>query len=368
MAADHHAAPSVAPSSVAAPVRRGDFLLVSCRGGAEAAVVERQQQLLPGLRKAAWRRGLVTFRLGGPAALADPPDDFFPDLVFARSCVRSLGQVSGGDDAERAAKTAELVGGDGWQRVHVWRREPGSELPVDGIRGCLRTALGVTAEGAVTVPGDLVLDCVLDSPERWWIGWHRAAAGSSVWPGGLYPAALPATAVSRAWLKLDEAIALFGVPLVAGQRAVELGSAPGGASQRLLEAGLEVVGVDPALVDPRVAAHPRFRQWRMRARDVKLREFRPFDWIVCDMNIDPISTMEALGRVVTATGVRPRGIIATLKLPEWSRARSLPEWLDAFRGWGFEPTARQLSTGGREVCVVARRLVSPARARRHRGA
>ena len=58
-------------------------------------------------------------------------------------------------------------------------------------------------------------------------------------------------------------------------------------------------------------------------------------------------------RIVTAPGVRPAGIIATLKLPNWSRAAELPDWLARFRSWGFEPRARQLSTGGREVCVAA---------------
>ena len=91
----------------------------------------------------------------------------------------------------------------------------------------------------------------------------------------------------------------------------------------------------------------------MRARDVRLKNLRGFDWVVADMNIDPKSTLEALGRVVTAPGSRPRGIIATLKLPEWSRAVALPEWLAQFRAWGYAPQARQLSTGGREVCVAA---------------
>jgi 23S rRNA (cytidine2498-2'-O)-methyltransferase len=198
-----------------------------------------------------------------------------------------------------------------------------------------------------------VLDCLLDSVDRWWVGWHRAATPSSTWPGGTYPGSLPDHAVSRAWLKLDEAIATFGIRLHSGERAVELGAAPGGACQRLLEAGLEVVGVDPALVADGVAAHARFQQWRKRARDVRLREFRGFDWIVCDMNIDPSSTMESLGRIVTAPGVRPRGIVATLKLPQWSRAEALPGWLAEFRAWGFSPAARQLCTGGREICVVA---------------
>jgi hypothetical protein len=93
----------------------------------------------------------------------------------------------------------------------------------------------------------------------------------------------------------------------------------------------------------------------MRARDVKLRAFRGFDWLVADMNIDPTSTLESIGRVATAPGVRLRGIIATLKLPTWERAAELPAWLAAFREWGFSPQARQLSTAGREVCVVGLR-------------
>ena len=73
------------------------------------------------------------------------------------------------------------------------------------------------------------------------------------------------------------------------------------------------------------------------------------------MNIDPSSTMEALERVATAPGNGLKGIIATLKLPQWQRAADLPAWLDRFRSWGFPALARQLSTGGRELCVVARR-------------
>jgi 23S rRNA (cytidine2498-2'-O)-methyltransferase len=181
---------------------------------------------------------------------------------------------------------------------------------------------------------------------------------------------MPADKVSRAWLKLDEAIATFAIPFAPGQRACELGAAPGGSCQRLLEAGLDVVGIDPAIIDPRVASHPRFTHWRKRSRDVKLREFRGFDWVVSDMNIDPVSTLEALGRIVAEAGVRPRGIVATLKLPAWSRAEALPAWLTTFREWGYVPQVRQLSTGGREICCLALRSgrdVSRPRATRRPG-
>ena len=333
-----------------APSPRGGFLLAACQGGAEAALCDRQQAILPQATKAAWRRGVVTFRLGD----FDPPDDFSPDLVYARTVIRSLGQVAAATTAEQVVALRHLVGHSQWDNVHVWCRDPRAEVDTVDIRGALLSAhdLPITLP-ATAAPGDLVLDCVIDTPDRWWVGWHRAATPASRHPGGVHPVALSADAVSRAWLKLDEAIATFEIPLDRGQRAIELGCAPGGACQRLLEAGLHVVGVDPAIVDPRVAAHPAFTQWRMRARDVKLRDFRGSDWIVADMNIDPTSTLASIGRAVTASGVRPAGIIATLKLPDWSRAAELPGWLELFRSWGFTPRARQLSTGGREVCVVA---------------
>jgi 23S rRNA (cytidine2498-2'-O)-methyltransferase len=344
------------PVSSSPPIVRGGFILCPCHPGAEAALAGRQAEALPSFSRGVWRRGLATFRIG-PESF-DPPDDFAPDLVFAHTVVRSLGQVSGDSVAELAAKTCELAGPVSWNAIHVWKRDERLDIVAADVRAAVAAACGVAVhDDPVAAADDLVLDCVLDSADRWWVGWHRAASPASRWPGGVYPHPLPTDKVSRAWLKLDEAIASFGVTLQRGERAIELGAAPGGACQRLLEAGLDVVGVDAAVVDATVAAHSRFEQWRMRAREVPLRRMKGFDWLLTDMNIDPSSTMAALERVLGG-GVRPTGVIATLKLPDWSRAADLPGWLDAFRGWGYAPRVRQLSTGGREVCVVA--TVRPA--------
>ena len=344
----------IGSASTPAPKARGGFLLATCQGGAEASLCRRQAEALPELARAAWRRGVVTFKLGD----FDPPDDFFPDLIYARAVIRSLGQVTGTSDAERIAALRPLVAHPTWDNVHVWHRDRRLETAVD--RQAIRAMVLAAYDKPATLPetatkGDLVLDCLIDAADRWWVGWHRAGEPSSCQPGGMHPKELPADKVSRAWLKLDEAITTFGLDLRRGQRAVELGASPGGACQRLLESGLEVVGIDPAVVDERVTAHPGFEQWRMRARDVRVKNFRGFDWIVADMNIDPRSTLASLERIVTAAGVKPTGIIATLKLPDWSRAEELPAWLDRFRSWGFAPRARQVSTAGREVCVAALR-------------
>jgi 23S rRNA (cytidine2498-2'-O)-methyltransferase len=356
-------------TSISTDLPPGEFVLCACQQGAEDSLRERFADCFPGSLPAAWRKGVVTFRLS-QAAPARPggslADDVLDRLVFARTAIHSLGQVRGANDEARALAATELAGGHPWQRVHCWSRQftPGPPAPqmaeaIETAGRAVARACGLPAETDPPArPGDLVLDVVLDTPERWWVGWHRATQSVGCWPGGIYPpatAALPAGKVSRAWLKLDEAIAVFGIPFTAGQQAVELGAAPGGASQRLLEAGLRVVGVDPAVIDPAVATQAGFTHWRMRARDVPLKRFVETDWLVADMNIDPTSTLAALGRVATARGARLAGIVATLKLPTWSRAAELPAWLAAFREWGFSPRARQLSSGGRELCVVGLR-------------
>ena len=344
------------------------FLFCACQGGAEAALKARMAEVLPASKPAAWRRGIVSFKLPPADGLSPAPElpaNLLERLVFARTVAHSLGQVAGADPAALTTAVIELAGGTGFADVHVWPRqfEPGPRGAEDVAAAALARQMVLAACGLggdldpAARAGDRVLDVVLDTVDRWWVGWHTASEPATRWPGGIYPPAtgpLPETVVSRAWLKLGEAVATFGIEWGLGARVVELGCAPGGACQRLLEAGLDVVGVDPALVDPALAAQPRFTQWRMRAREVPLKKFQRCDWLLTDMNIDPASTMAALARVLTEGTARPRGIIATLKLPEWSRSAEIDGWLDAFRSWGYEPKARQLSTAGREICIAAR--------------
>jgi 23S rRNA (cytidine2498-2'-O)-methyltransferase len=342
---------------------RGEYLLVACQAGAEDVVAARMTQALPGSTRGAWRRGVVTFRL--PPGLDPSPADLDrvrDSVIVARTLFRCHGQIRWDDDAGRLAALRERLPAARFDAIHLFPRDLRALAAADVVADMPRHAAAAglaavfpEAKLGVASPGDLVLDCLSDGDDRWWIGWHRASSPSTCWPGGLHPRPLPGDKVSRAWLKLDEAIDTFGVEFREGQHACELGASPGGACQRLLESGLGVVGIDPALVDPVVAAIPGFTQWRKRARDVPLRDLRGFDWVVADMNIDPVSTLEAVGRVVTAPGSRTTGIIATLKIPDWSRADGLDGWLAQFRAWGFAARARQLSTGGREVCVVALR-------------
>jgi 23S rRNA (cytidine2498-2'-O)-methyltransferase len=176
------------------------------------------------------------------------------------------------------------------------------------------------------------------------------------WPGGAIPVRLPEHAVSRAYAKIEEAVRWGALALAPGDECVEIGCAPGGATQALLDRGLFVTGIDPADVDPAVLAHPRFRHLKKRGKDVRRQEFIGVRWLAADMNIPPDATLDEVETIVTHAGVTIRGMVLTLKLSDWSLAERLPEFVQRVRSWGYRDVrVRQLVSGGQEVCLVALR-------------
>jgi 23S rRNA (cytidine2498-2'-O)-methyltransferase len=349
------------------------FLFVTCQVGAEAAVKGEIALRWPSFRFAYSRPGFLTFKLPEGHALAD---DFDLESVFARAYGFSLGKVGGETEetiAEAAWKLAVAAvphGAAAIEKLHVWPRDirpsgehgfsPGLSLAALSARAALlaaapaqsKIALGDTT--AIALPGQLVLDCVLVQANEWWIGYHRARPGPSCLPGGLDDLALPETAVSRAWLKMEEALRWSRFKPAAGERCVEIGCAPGGSCQSLLARGLIVTGVDPADVHADVLAHPNFTHVRMRGADIRRREFRQTDWLMADMNVAPTYTLDAVEAIVTHDAVGIRGLLLTLKLPDWRLAAELPEYLARVRSWGYpHAIARQLQHCRQEVCVAA---------------
>ena len=144
------------------------------------------------------------------------------------------------------------------------------------------------------------------------------------------------------------------MPAAAGARFAEIGSSPGGASQSLLGRGFDVIGIDPAEMAPEVRRNPKFRHIRRRAVEVPRRAFRKVRWLTADMNVAPNFTLDAVEAIVTHPEVSIRGMLLTLKLPEWRLASEVPAYLDRIRGWGFNLVrARQLAHNRQELCVAA---------------
>jgi 23S rRNA (cytidine2498-2'-O)-methyltransferase len=146
------------------------------------------------------------------------------------------------------------------------------------------------------------------------------------------------------------------LPLQAGDQCAELGSAPGGAAQALLERRLTVLGIDPAEMDPALLSQPDLTHVRKRAMDMKRREFRHVKWLFADSNVAPKYTLDAVEAIVTHREVHVQGMLLTLKLLDWSLAQQIPDYVARVHSWGFDRVqTRQLAFNRREICLAALR-------------
>lgn len=351
------------------------FVFAACQPGGEAALKRDVARRHPALRFAFSRPSFVTFRLpDGESALA-----FDLDSPFARTWGHSLGKIEGADDATLAARIwpalAERLDAAELRRathLHVWARDEATPGDFGFVPGPTPTThalgeriLGLLPSGmTASVPrldahaaeDDTVLDCVLVGAREWWLGWHRAGRAETRWPGGVPQIAPPPDMISRAYLKMTEALLWSELPLAPGDRCVEIGSAPGGACRALLERGCVVTGVDPAEMDARVLAHPQFTHVRARAKDLKRAFYAGFRWLMSDANVAPNYTLDTVEAIVTHAQTQVEGLLLTLKLTKPALVDALPEYRARVRSWGYATVrARQLAFNRAEVCMLALR-------------
>lgn len=352
------------------------IVFCTCQPGAEKPLKQEIAARRPGWRLAFSRPGFVSFKCDESEGAV--LNGALP--TFARTRSISLGRTTG----ESIAAAADQVWGQpGVQRLfdanevvglHVWQRDtllPGEDhfepavtplakeakaVLLDAARSAgLVKRLGML-ETAAPPSGSLVLDVVLVEPNQWYIGWHRASSRVERWAGGMLPVAAPQNMVSRAYLKMEEALKWSALPATKDDVWVELGCAPGGASQALLNRGFTVIGVDPAEVDEPVASNPNFLHLKKRSADVKRAELAPATWLAADLNVAPQYTLDAVADVVQHPSISIRGVVLTLKLSSWEVASpaKLEAYIGRVRSWGLRDVRlRQLVHNRHELCLVA---------------
>jgi 23S rRNA (cytidine2498-2'-O)-methyltransferase len=351
------------------------FVFAACQHGAEAALKRELGVRAPEMRPAFSRPGFVTIKLPAPC---EAPEQFTLPSSFARVFGFSLGTVEGDRLHELARAAWALPDVQAMLGVHpaadlqVWQRdavapgdrdfEPGPTALSEEAEQALRESAPLEALRQITTPGHItprnrwVIDVALIEPGQWFVGCHRTTSRTACWPGGVPPLELPEHAVSRAYLKMAEALEWSALPMSRGEVVVELGCAPGGASQALLDAGLLVTGVDPAEVDAALLEDPRFNHVRARVAQAPKRLFRGAHWLAADMNVAPNYTLDAVEAVVKHKDAKIRGMLLTLKLPEWSLVDDLPACVERVRSWGYKDVRlRQLAFNRQEICLAALR-------------
>lgn len=365
-----------------------EYIFCCCQVGAEQALKQEVVSRAADLRFSYSRPGFVTFKLPEPTELQKLN---LPRFVFARRQGLCLGRVPAGFGMQEMAGAVWAIPAISKHasagQIHVWQRD--QALPGEGSfePGVTPLAKEVHAALVAATPqsnsleqssnkestkssnssASAMLDVIIVDPNEWWVGWHALETRSDRWPGGIPSIELPDHAVSRAYLKMREALTWSNLPIVKGDEWVELGCAPGGASQALLDAGMYVTGIDPAEVDPAMLAEGHFRHLQMRASEVRRKELVGVKWLAADINAAPSYTLDAVEEIVSHPEAAIRGMILTLKLADWQVASpdKITAYLNRVRGWGFKDLRiKQLAFNRRELCLVALRSKAQRRVKR----
>lgn len=343
------------------------FAFATCNIGSEPSLKAEVARLHGAqLTPAFMRPQLITWKSLDPLTAA-----FDLKSVFARVSGLSLGLCKTTDDIARAASSA--FGATAFH-PHCFPRE----IPEDGVtddtwarmdslRDSISPALQAIGlkvhEHRKPKDGEWVLDLIFESDtDHCLAGVHRHWPTRHPLPGGLSRAVLPSESPSRAFLKIEQALAWQGLDeagTLEGRTALELGCAPGGGTYALLRRGVSVVGVDTGAMSEVVTkfAGPAGARFTHLPVSVGALASHPLpdriDLLLSDMNLAPPVILKYVEAVQKR--VRARMLIVTLKLNDREMESRLPEFLVHFARFAPGPVrATQLQANRREVCLFAR--------------
>jgi len=311
----------------------------------------------PDLRFAFSRPGLLTFK--------SPADLLATAPIHAHLAILgglSIGGAKSQGDLVPLVRQAGL-GADGGVAVeaYAWptdeEDEPVSHEQLLVVKQAALEELGGRADGA-----GVALGIVVPPPAHPDYGYWVFVRTRGPAPISVEKVTPPLAAPSRAYSKLVEALAYFGIQPSAGEAVLELGAAPGGATLALLERGLSVVAVDPAKMDPSLEALAAERGLQLRHLEKPAQAltssdlsglFSPARWLVSDMNLAPPVAVQQILRARALIKKTLRGAILTLKLNDTSAVDTLPRVLvDLERAFGHAPRVAHLPSHRREVVAV----------------
>lgn len=211
-----------------------------------------------------------------------------------------------------------------------------------------------------------VVVSVVCTAEHAYLGISTAQANLSSWAGGMRRLAKRPEQISRAELKLQEAIDVFRLTLPPQGRAIDLGAAPGGWTRLLLAAGLQVTAVDPAALDASLTGAlylTHYRGYAQRFLETALANptlVGSFDVLVSDLRMDAILAARLLSDYAPLLA-EDGFVITTLKLPHAS-PRLKPDILAKQALHILSKTyaivwARQLFHNRQEITVLLRQPI-----------
>ncbi len=320
-------------------------LIAYCRAGFEKELAAELDDIaaeagMIGYVRATPDTGFVIYECFEPVPLRELPEQALDwrRPVFARQLLPWFARVDALPERDRATPIVAAVKASGQRFCGVLLETPDTDEAKQRSGFCRRftepLSRALEKAGALRTSrtGLPVLHVVFTDAQTAWLA---AALPGMVapWPMGIPRLRMPANAPSRSTLKLAEAFTTLlsdeerEQQLRAGQRAVDLGAAPGGWTWQLVRRGLRVTAIDNGPLRDSVMATEMVEH--IRADGFTWRPPRPVDWMVCDMVEQP-SRIASLMAEWVATG-RCRHAIFNLKLPMKRRVEAVEQCRELIR-------------------------------------
>lgn len=296
------------------------FYFVLTNVEAETLLKEEMRLRYPEFRMSYSRPGFITFK-------------GVSEVIFKPLFARVFGLCHG------RFKKSELSLEKAW----VYSLNPALEVPTD---------LKELSQKSIFKPGETVNLVIMAGPDEFWLGTYTLQKTHFQTPGEV-SSILEADVPSRAYYKIAETFESMDLPFENQDRVLELGSAPGGASQFLLEQDMKVLGVDPADMDPKILKKFDFKHLRKPFETITESDLKgDVDWVISDINLPPTVVLKEIFRILTFT--EPRGVILNLKINDLKHLEVVASVRDKFRKLGFDSVElKYLPSHRKEIALIA---------------
>lgn len=225
----------------------------------------------------------------------------------------------------------------------VWKRSSELTIPSD---------LQALSDKTLFKIGETVQLVMMVDPDEYWLGEYKLLSTHFQTPGE-ESSIEKKEVTSRAYYKIAEAYEAFDLPFEIQEKVLELGSAPGGATQFLLEQDMLVLGVDPAEMDETIRKHRNFKHIKQPFESLR-QDLLPhdIDWILCDINLPPNIILKEVYRLLEF--LEPRGVVLTLKLNQDRFVETMRPTMESFRKRGFTKVElKYLPSNRQEIALIA---------------
>ncbi len=234
---------------------------------------------------------------------------------------------------------AELI----YDRAWVWKREESYEIPAE---------LDALSKKTIFKIGETVTLIMMTGPDEYWVGEYELKRTHFQTPGEVSSIIEREDVPSRAYYKMAELFEAYDLPFDHQDRVLELGSAPGGATLFLLEQDLQVLGVDPAEMDPAVKKKFGFKHLKLPFEHLNQGHFNDdVDWMVSDVNLPPSVVVKEVERLLDF--LTPKGILLTLKINQTRAVSMVPDFMDRIRKFGYKVDLKYVPSFRQEIALIA---------------